>query len=543
MNGTILGSLSNRCIYQDNNTKPNRNVFVTGGPGSFKTQAYVMTNVFNETENSIVVTDPKGELYEHTAGIKQAQGYEVHVVNFANMAHSDRYNPLDYIKKDVDANEVATKIVASGNKDSKKDVWYYSQIALLKALILYVLNEREPKLRNFRGVTEFLQANSVTKDKEGKSELDTRFEELETTHPARRAYELGFKKSKGEMQSSIIMSLLTTISNFIDEEVAEFTSFSDFDLKDIGSKKIILYVIIPVMDTTFENLANLFFSQMFSELYKLASDNHSHLPNSVDFLLDEFVNLGKFEKYEEFLATCRGYGIGVSTIVQSITQLQALYGKDKAESILGNHAVKICMNASNEETAKYFSNLLGKATVKVKSGSQSLGEGKNASRSHSDSYNYTSRELMTPDEITRMQNDTCLLIFNNQRPLKVRKAFQFEIFKGADELILLEQNHYHGQANKTQLEKFKLQEEKWEKREEALRAKLREEEAEEQAVLAKQKEEEAKERAIKNKKLNDEFYKRLMKSYEKTINKDNQSSKNSKVEKSDNEFDEADWNF
>ena len=119
MNGTILGEVNHDVIFQSNRTRPNRNVFVVGGPGSYKTQAYVMTNVFNETENSIVVTDPKGELYEHTAAIKQAQGYEVHVINFANMAHSDRYNPLDYIRKDVDANEVATKIVASGNKDSK----------------------------------------------------------------------------------------------------------------------------------------------------------------------------------------------------------------------------------------------------------------------------------------------------------------------------------------------------------------------------------------------------------------------------------------
>lgn len=94
MNGTILGIVDKRIVYQNNSTKPNRNIFVVGGPGSYKTQSVVITNLFNETENSIVVTDPKGELYEKTAGIKLAQGYQVHVVNFANMAHSDRYNPF-----------------------------------------------------------------------------------------------------------------------------------------------------------------------------------------------------------------------------------------------------------------------------------------------------------------------------------------------------------------------------------------------------------------------------------------------------------------
>ena len=512
MNGTILGEVNHDVIFQSNRTRPNRNVFVVGGPGSYKTQAYVMTNVFNETENSIVVTDPKGELYEHTAAIKQAQGYEVHVINFANMAHSDRYNPLDYIRKDVDANEVATKIVASGNKDSKKDVWYYSQIALLKALILYVLNEREPALRNLKGVTEFLQANSVTKDQDGVSELDQKFDELEVSHPARKAYELGFKKSKGEMQSSIIMSLLTTIANFVDEEVAEFTSFSDFDLKDIGDRKVILYVIIPVMDTTFENLTNLFFTQMFSELYKLASDHHAHLPNEVDFLLDEFVNLGKFPKYEEFLATCRGYGIGVSTICQSLTQMQALYGKDKAESILGNNAVKICMNATNEATAEYFSDLLGQATVKVRSGSQSTSHGRESNNSSkSDSYNYTSRKLMTPDEIMQMNENQEILIFSNERPLKAKKTFQFKLFPGADHLVILNQNEYQGQASKTQLAQFKHQNEEWKKREAKLRAKLREQEVE----LEKQRQIEAKQAKKEKEADQAEFYQQIFASYQK----------------------------
>lgn len=512
MNGTILGVVNKEIIYQNNQTRPNRNVFVVGGPGSYKTQAYVMTNIFNETQNSIVVTDPKGELYEHTAGIKQSQGYEVHVINFANMAHSDKYNPLDYVQKDIDANEVATKIVASGNKDSKKDVWYYSQIALLKALILYVLNEREPALRNLKGVTEFLQANSVTKDQDGVSELDRKFDELEAFHPARRAYELGFKKSKGEMQSSIIMSLLTTIANFIDEDVSEFTSFSDFELQDIGRRKIALYVIIPVMDTTFENLTNLFFTQMFSELYKLASNNHARLPNCVDIILDEFVNLGKFEKYEEFLATCRGYGIGVATIAQSITQMQALYGREKAESILGNNAVKICMNATNEATAKYFSDLLGQATVKVRSGSQSTSHGKETNNSSkSDSYNYTGRKLMTADEIMYMSENECLLIFSNQRPMKVKKAFQFKLFIGADQLILLSQNEYQGHASQKQKDKFSEQKRKWKKQEEEMQSKIRED----GQLREKERQEEMYKQTKERQEVQSEFYEAVFNAYKR----------------------------
>ena len=269
MTGTILGILNNKVIIQPTESKPNRNIMVMGGPGSFKTQSFVITNVYNETKNSIVVTDPKGEVYEQTAAVKQQQGYDVRVLNFANMMASDRHNPIDYVKKDIHATTVATKIVDSANKDSKRDVWYYSQRALLKALILFVKYELPPERRNMEGILDFLQEFDPESDEDGESGLDEEFLKLERKHPARRAYELGYKKAKGDMQGSIIMSLLTTISDFVDDEVAEFTRFSDFNLRDIGRKKMVLYVIIPVMDQSWEGLINIFFSQLFNELYDL----------------------------------------------------------------------------------------------------------------------------------------------------------------------------------------------------------------------------------------------------------------------------------
>src|SRR5699024_7717390 len=127
MTGTILGKLKSDYIIQPTESKPNRNIMVVGGPGSYKTQGFVINNVLNENKNSIVVTDPKGEVYENTADFKERQGYDVHVLNLSKMEHSDRYNPIDYVNSDVNATNVATKIVDSSNKDGKKDVWYYSQ--------------------------------------------------------------------------------------------------------------------------------------------------------------------------------------------------------------------------------------------------------------------------------------------------------------------------------------------------------------------------------------------------------------------------------
>lgn len=463
MTGTILGVLDNEYIVQPTESKPNRNVMVVGGPGSYKTQGYVLTNVLNETENSIVVTDPKGEVYEHTAHFKELQGYDVHVINFSKMQFSDRYNMIDYVRTDVEATNVATKIVDSSNKDGKKDVWYYSQRALLSALILYVKYENDPENRNMGGVIDFLQQNQEGDTDEEENMLDSAFLALDFKHPARKLYELGYKRAKGDMQGSIIMSLLTTISAYINDEVAEFSSFSDFNLQDVGRKKTIVYVIIPVMDTSWEGQTNIFFSQLFDQLYELASNNHAKLPISVTFFLDEFVNLGKFTNYEEFLATCRGYGIGVSTIIQSIPQLQDKYNKEKAESILGNCSVQMCMNAANKTTAQYFSDLLGKATVRVETTNKSSSKNQKqegSSNSTSEGENYTARDLMTAGEVKAMPDDTALIVFANKPPVLAKKAYQFELFPAPS--IKLKQNEYTINTNPDQIARMEKLKEEWE---------------------------------------------------------------------------------
>src|SRR5699024_7775456 len=306
-------------------------------------------------------------------------------------------------------------------------------------------------------IVEFLQNHGEADNEDEESELDKAFLSLDISHPARKLYELGYKKSRGDMKGSIIVSLLTTISDYINETVADFTSFSDFNLQDVGKKKTMLYVIIPVMDTSWEGLTNIFFSQLFDQLYELASNHHSKLPVPVDFILDEFVNLGKFTNYEEFLATCRGYGIGVSTIIQTLTQLQDKYNREKAESILGNCSVKICMNAANHTTAKYFSDLLGKTTVKVEttnaSSSKNTGNKEGGSTSHSDNESYSSRDLMTPDEIINMNDDTEIIVLSNHSTIKAGKAYQFKLFPKPEQL--LSQNEYENKTNQTQIEKFK----------------------------------------------------------------------------------------
>lgn len=443
-NGIVLGIKDDLALIQPTkSTLPNRNCFVVGGPGSFKTQSFVVTNVLNERECSIVATDPKGELYEMTAKVKEAQGYEVHVINFMDMSNSDHYNPFDYVRKDREATTVANTMVAAKNDPKHKDIWYNAQLSLLKALILYSIYEMPVVKRNMSGILDFLQEFDPEQDESGVSGLDEQFLKLSKSHPARRAYELGFKKSQEATRASIIISLLTTIGDYVDQEVADFTSNSDFFLNDVGKRKIVLYVIIPVMDDTWEGLINLFFSQMFQELYTLGAENNSKLPQPVIFLLDEFPNLGRFDNYEKFLATCRGYGIACCTIIQNITQLQEKYGREQAESILGNCGIKLCLGNVNDTTAKYFSELAGKTTVKVQTSSKSTSKSsKNDSSSSSQNFSYAGRNLINADEILTMEPEQSILIITGKHPVKLKKAKQFELFPGITEKFRISQKDY-----------------------------------------------------------------------------------------------------
>lgn len=454
-NGIIAGILNSFVIVQPTDSRlPNRNHFVVGGPGSSKTQGYVVTNVLHEKECSLVVTDPKGEIYEMTSEVKRRQGYEVHVVNFSEMEYSDRYNPFDYVREEIQASTVANAIIASKNDPKRKDFWYNAQFSLLKALILYAVHELPPRQRNMTGVLDFLQEFDPEASKDGASELDVQFLRLDKSHPARRAYELGFKKSQEKTRANIIISLLTTIGDFTSSLVSRFTSFSDFFLGDVGKRKIALYVIIPVMDSTWEGLINLFFNQMFQELYKIGAQNGAELAQPVIFILDEFPNLGKFSDYEKFLATCRGYGISVLTIVQNITQLQEKYGREQAESILGNCGTKICLGNVNETTAKYFSELMGKTTAKMETGSTSQSKGQSSSSSSSSSFSYASRNLMNVDEILTMDKDDALVIITGKHPVKVKKAYQYVLFPNVTSSMNTSQLSYRNNPSQEVLDWF-----------------------------------------------------------------------------------------
>nr|SCV75062.1 tau-gamma [Bacillus subtilis] len=435
--GLILGKFqSGNVVIQPEDSKiSNRNIFVVGGPGSFKTQSYVLPNVVNNRSTSIVVTDPKGEIYELTNEIKKAQGFKTVVINFKDFLLSSRYNPLLYIRKSNDTNKIANVIVSAKNDPKRKDFWFNAQLNLLNTLIKYVYFEYEPSARTIEGILDFLEEFDPRYNEEGVSELDEQFERLPDGHEAKRSYYLGFRQAQSEARPNIVISLLTTLQDFVDKEVSEFTSTNDFFFEELGTSKICLYVLISPLDRTWDGLVNLFFQQMFTELYFLGDKHNAKLPVPLVMLLDEFVNLGYFPTYENFLATCRGYRISVSTILQSLPQGFELYGDKKFKAIIGNHAIKICLGGVEETTAEYFSRQVNDTTIKVYTGgtseSKTSAKTTNRSGSKSESYGYQKRRLITEGEVINLQqeeNGRKSIVLIDGKPYMLRKTPQFELF-------------------------------------------------------------------------------------------------------------------
>ncbi len=301
-------------------------------------------------------------------------------------------------------------------------------------MIKYVYFEYEPSARTIEGILDFLEEFDPRYNEEGVSELDEQFERLPDGHEAKRSYYLGFRQAQSEARPNIVISLLTTLQDFVDKEVAEFTSTNDFFFEELGTSKICLYVLISPRSDLGRLSQSLFSTNVYRVIF-LGDKHNAKLPVPLVMLLDEFVNLGYFPTYENFLATCRGYRISVSTILQSLPQGFELYGDKKFKAIIGNHAIKICLGGVEETTAEYFSRQVNDTTIKVYTGgtseSKTSAKTTNRSGSKSESYGYQKRRLITEGEVINLQqeeNGRKSIVLIDGKPYMLRKTPQFELF-------------------------------------------------------------------------------------------------------------------
>ncbi|MBL5782810.1 VirD4-like conjugal transfer protein, CD1115 family [Heyndrickxia sporothermodurans] len=423
--GIVLGKTPNKnelLILPENTTVDNSNVFLIGASGSGKGQSFVFNNIINNTKKTMIITDPKGELYHATHQIKRDQGFEVFQIDFLNLDQA-KYNPLDYIIKDIDAKKIAEAIAKNSSKDGKEDFFFTTARDLLTGLIIYCKSVYDNANIPVHVKGEFYR---ISEDENYLREL---CEDIGRDHPA-YAYLKDASVSDGKTRTSILSSFAQQTAIFSLKDVESMTASSDFNFHDFQERKSILYVKIPMKSNPVEALTATFFDQLISVLYDIADKNYGVLPIKTMFLLDEFANLGKINDYEGTLSTCRGLGMEMITIVQDLAQLENKYGKEIGRTIINNHDTKLFLRTGDVETAKYFSGLAGDTTARMKttSNSQSGGIFTNGNNSKSTQEQYVKRPLITEGELMTVDKNTCYLFVSGYYPLKLEKAWQYVIY-------------------------------------------------------------------------------------------------------------------
>ena len=445
----VLMSLNTR------QTRKNLNVMVIGGSGSGKSRFFVKPNLM-QANTSYVCTDPKGELLRSTGKMLKRYGYKIKVFNLIDMAHSNNYNPFQYIY-DVDGKYSTTAVIKMVNvlmKNTQKEgggsgdqFWDDSTKALLAALCFYLVECEDKSKQNFSEVMKLLKKAEVKEGEDNfKSDLDLIFDALEFPEKykneaenderilqlnlidlAKKAkpasqymclkYYKDFKKAAGDTAKSILISTAVRLQAFNIPEVMDLTCCDTLHLEELGDEKQALFIIIPSSDDTFNFLAAMMYTQMFDVLYDRANFKYGgRLPVHVRCLLDEFANVGTIPRFEELLATMRSMEISANVIIQNLSQLKKMY-KDSWENVLGNCDSLLFLGGQEPTTLEHISKMLGKETIDTRSNNRT--RGKNGSTSENDGI--LGRELMTIDELKVMKDNECILFVRGLYPFFCNK--------------------------------------------------------------------------------------------------------------------------
>ncbi|WP_456264435.1 VirD4-like conjugal transfer protein, CD1115 family [Clostridium paraputrificum] len=416
----------------------NKNIVVIGGSGSGKTRFFVKPSVM-QMNCSMVITDPKGTLIEECGKMlakgppkkdkngnimKDKSGKVVHepyvikVLNTINFSKSLHYNPFAYIRSEKDILKLVTTIIVNTKGEGEKaseDFWVKAEKLLYTALIAFIWYEGKEEEKNLNTLLDLLNESETREEDETyQNPVDMLFEELEAKEPqhfAVRQYKK-YKMAAGKTAKSILISCGARLAPFDIAELREIMSYDEMELDKIGDRKTALFLIMSDTDTTFNFVIAMLQSQLFNLLCDKADDVYGgRLPVHVRVIADEFANIGQIPQFDKLIATIRSREISASIILQSQSQLKAMY-KDSADTILGNCDTTLFLGGKEKTTLKEMSELLGKETIDL----YNTSETRSNQKSFGLNYQKTGKQLMTEDEIAVMDGGKCILQIRGARP-------------------------------------------------------------------------------------------------------------------------------
>ena len=412
--------MSNR--PKDPKNARNKNILVIGGSGSGKTRFFCKPNIM-QLHSSYVITDSKGSLICEVGQLLQRAKYRIAVLNTINFSKSMHYNPFAYLRTEKDILKLVNTIIVNTKGEgaqSTEDFWVKAERLYYTALIGYIHYEAPEEEKNFITLLDMINASDTREDDEDyKNPVDLLFDRLEEREPEHFAVKQyrKYKLAAGKTAKSILISCGARLAPFDIKELRDLMAYDEMELDTIGDKKTALFLIMSDTDSTFNFVIAILQSQLTNLLCDKADDVYGgRLPVHVRFILDEFANIGQIPQFDKLIATIRSREISASIILQSQSQLKAIY-KDNADTIVGNCDTMLFLGGKEKTTLKEISEILGKETIDSFNTSENRGK----EISHGLNYQKLGKELMTQDEIATMDGGMCILQLRGVRPFFSKK--------------------------------------------------------------------------------------------------------------------------
>ena len=419
--GVVLGMLDGKAVCIPEEPRINGNLAVYGSSGSMKTRSFCMNRILQAVVRgeSLIISDPKSELYEKSSEYLRDQGYCVKIFNLVSPENSDSWNCLSEVEgQELLAQIFVDVIIKNTTNNGKGDhFWDSCEMNLLKALVLYVDQSYAEQNRNIGEVYRLLTLS-------GESDLDSLFENLPPTHPAKAPYSL-YKQASDTVRSGVIIGLGSRLQVFQSELIKKITTRDEIDLELPGQERCAYFLVTSDQDSTFDFLASLFLSFCFIKLVRYADKNceGGKLRVPVHILGEELTACGTIPDLSRRLSVIRSRNISMSCVFQNLAGLQNRYPLNLWQEILGNCDAQLFLGCTDELTAEFISSRTGLASVSVSSKSKQLGTWRisNYTPEYRETSGVGKRPVLTPDEVLRLPITQALVIIRGQKVLKVDK--------------------------------------------------------------------------------------------------------------------------
>ena len=418
--GTVLGLYDGKYICVPQNGRLNKNIAVYGASGSMKTRAFCINRILQAVQGgeSLIICDPKSELYEKTSEYLRRKNYTVRVFNLVSPENSDSWNCLEEIQGDELMAQLFCDVIIKNTGSERGDhFWDSSEMNLLKALVLYVEQGYPAERKNMGEVYKLLTLSS---DKE----LNSLFDMLPPSHPAKASYSI-YRQASDTVRTGVIIGLGSRLQVFQMKKICNMTAFDEIDLELPGKQPCAYYCITSDQDSAFDFLSSLFLSFCFIKLVRYADKNceGGKLPTPVHILGEELTACGVIPDLSRKISVIRSRNISMSCVFQNLAGLQNRYPQNQWQEILGNSDIQLFLGCVDELTAKYISDRSGEVSVNVQSRAKQLNSMRisNYTPQYRETDGVGRRKLLTMDEVLRLPTEKELIIIRGKKLLKADK--------------------------------------------------------------------------------------------------------------------------